>query len=205
MIKTITLFTALALFIGAINIKDSDAKVTPFKTAILAGGCFWCVQSDFDKLKGNGVVSTLPGYTSGTIDNPTYDNYHDTGEGITPHVEAVKISYDPNRISYKEILEYYVHRIDVLDGEGQFCDRGAAYRPVIFTTNEDETKIAKEVLDEASKTLGKQTAVEILPASVFWPAEDYHQDYHDKNPVRYKYYRWNCGRDQRIKELWGKK
>jgi peptide-methionine (S)-S-oxide reductase len=195
-------FTAIVIACSS-YVLPSFAQAPSDQTAILAGGCFWCVQSDFDELKGEGVIATLAGYTGGTIERPTYQDYHDSGEGIVPHVEAVKITYDPAKISYADLLEYYVHHIDPLDGSGQFCDRGPSYRPVIFTTNKEETATAEAVLKQAAEKLGKPVAVQILPARRFWPAEDYHQEYQEKNPLRYKFYRWNCGRDRRVKELWG--
>jgi peptide-methionine (S)-S-oxide reductase len=203
MAKAIRVLVA-ALAACFLYVAPSGAQTEDVKSAILAGGCFWCVQSDFDKLKGQGVIKTLAGYTGGTIENPTYENYHDVGKGVVPHVEAAKITYDPAKISYKKLLQYFVHHIDPLDGGGQFCDRGPSYRPVIFTSDQQEKAVAREVLQAAEKVLGKPVAVEILPASRFWPAEEYHQEYHEKNPLRYKFYRWNCGRDQRLEELWGK-
>ncbi len=169
--------------------------------AILAGGCFWCVESDMDELQG--VLTTTSGYTGGTIENPTYENYHDTGPEIEPHIEAVEIVFDPAVVTYARLLDYYFHHIDALDGGGQFCDRGAAYRPVIFTLSGEQREAAKKASEKASAELKKPVAVEIADATAFWPAEEYHRDYYQKNPARYKFYRWNCGRDQRVKELWG--
>lgn len=203
MSKSIWILLATILVTFSFQAPPSIAQTANTKTAVLAGGCFWCVQSDFDKLKGKGVLETLAGYSGGTIKNPTYENYHDSGKGIVPHVEVVKITYDPAKVSYRELLRYYLHHIDPLDGGGQFCDRGPSYRPVIFTSNQRETDAAQAVLREAQKTLGKPLAVQILPAKPFWPAEEYHQEYYKKNPLRYKFYRWNCGRDQRIEQLWG--
>ena len=169
-------------------------------TAILAGGCFWCVQTDMEKLPG--VVKTVAGYTGGTIPHPTYQNYHHPEMGQTSHVEAVQVTYDPAQVSYEALLDYFFRHIDPTDGGGQFCDRGAAYRPVIFVADEAQRQTATMKRDDVAKLLKKDIKVEILPATKFWAAEDYHQDYHTKNPVRYKFYRWNCGRDQRVKEVW---
>ncbi len=171
-------------------------------TAILAGGCFWCVEHDFRLL--DGVTGVVSGYTGGTRPNPTYDNYHDSdAANSVPHVEAAQITYDPAKLSYEKLLQFYFRHIDPTDGDGQFCDRGPAYRPVIFVATEDERAIAEAQEVEVAKLIGQPVAVEILPAKTFWPAEDYHQDYAAKNPVRYKYYRWNCGRDNRIDKVWG--
>ncbi len=175
------------------------ASAQETRTAILAGGCFWCVESDFDKLEG--VISTVSGYTGGTIPNPTYENYHDEG-ALTPHIEAVEIKYDPEVISYDQIIAYHLRHIDPTDGGGQFCDRGAAYRPAIFVQNDRERQIAEDNLKQAAEQLGENLAVEVIQANKFWPAEDYHQNYYQKNPARYKFYRWRCGRDQRVEELW---
>ncbi len=191
---------AMAMCLAATGAKAAPASAN--KTAILAGGCFWCVESDFDKAPG--VVSTVSGYTGGTTENPTYENYHDEGNGVVPHVEAVEITYDPAVTNYADLLTYYFHHIDPTDNGGQFCDRGPAYRPVIFTNGEEEKKIAEDAKQAAAKTLNTEIKVDILPVAKFWPAEDYHQDYHDKNTTKYKYYRWRCGRDARVEDLWGK-
>lgn len=210
-VKNVIIGVCLALVVlcaGGGYIKSVMAdSITPSEssstaTAVVAGGCFWCVESDFEKMPG--VVSTLSGYTGGTIENPTYQNYHDTGRGIVPHIEAVKVIYDPTKTGYEDLLRYFVRHIDPLDGGGQFCDRGPAYRPVVFVQNEKEGAAAKAIMSETEQVLKKPVAVEILNAGVFWPAEEYHQKYHQKNPARYKFYRWNCNRDQRVNEIWGK-
>ena len=170
-------------------------------TAIVAGGCFWCVEDDFRQLQG--VSNVVSGYTGGSRANPTYEDYHDTdADNPVPHVEAVEITYDPTKLTYANILDYYFHHIDPTDGGGQFCDRGPAYRPAIFVMNDAEKKEAEAKSAEVAQAIKQPVAVEILPAAKFWPAEDYHQDYAEKNPTRYKYYRWNCGRDQRVEEVW---
>ncbi len=166
--------------------------------AIFAGGCFWCMEPPFDKL--DGVISTTSGYTGGTLENPTYKK---TSSGKTGHYEAVQIEYDPNKVSYQRLLDVYWMNVDPFDARGQFCDKGPQYRAAVFTRNEKEKELAtksKQVLQEKLK--GKATIVtEILPAKEFYPAEDYHQDYYKKNPVRYKYYRFGCGRDKRLKQV----
>lgn len=169
--------------------------------AILAGGCFWCMESDFEKLAG--VTDVISGFTGGSVKNPTYNGDH------TGHYESVEITYDPNKVSYKQLLDYYWVQIDPFDAGGQFCDRGHSYMSAVFVANEKERAIA-----EASKKAveaefpGQTVATKILPTTTFYPIkgnESYHQDYYKKNPIRYKFYRWNCGRDQRLKEIWGDK
>lgn len=168
---------------------------------ILAGGCFWCMEADFEKLAGvNDVVS---GFAGGTLKNPTYNGNH---EG---HLEAVEITYDPDKISYKQLLEYYWVNIDPFDAKGQFCDKGPSYLSAIFVANGTERAIAEQSKrDVAEKFPNKKIITPILDASVFYPIkgeESYHQDYYKNNPIRYNAYRWNCGRDKRLKEIWGDK
>lgn len=175
-----------------------DLKLSGQKdTAILAGGCFWCVESDFEKLPG--VYEAVSGYTGGEMQNPTYRNHG-------RHVEAAKITFDPSIISYDEILDYYWRNIDPTDDTGQFCDKGNAYIPVIYA-RPDQTEQAKASKAEIEKIkpFSDPIRVPILPAKTFWNAEDYHQDYYLKNPTRYKLYRTGCRRDARIKQLWGAK
>mgnify|MGYP001273462888 CR=1 FL=1 len=188
------------LVLGVIMFTPSHVQAET-RTAILAGGCFWCVESDFDKL--DGVLKTTSGYSGGTIDHPTYQNYHDDIPGKEPHVEVVAIEYDDEKVTYESLLDYYFHHIDPTDKGGQFCDRGSAYRPVIYYKDEQERETAHKVSADIAALIDKKVKVEILPATEFWPAESYHQDYYTKNPVRYKYYRWRCGRDQRVEELFG--
>ncbi|HCW92710.1 peptide-methionine (S)-S-oxide reductase MsrA [Flexistipes sinusarabici] len=169
--------------------------------AILAGGCFWCMEADFEKLEG--VSEVVSGFTGGKLKNPTYNGNH---EG---HVEAVEITYDPSKISYKELLDYFWVNIDPFDAEGQFCDRGPSYRSAIFVQNEKERKIAEKSKKEIQKMFpDKEVVTPIRKASTFYPIkgdESYHQDYYKKSPLSYKFYRWNCGRDQRLEEIWGEK
>jgi len=168
------------------------------RTATFAGGCFWCMQPPFENLKG--VARVVSGYTGGTGANPNYEDY--TGKG---HVEAVEIAYDPSVVSYTALLDVFWRQIDPTDPSGQFCDRGAQYRSVIFYHDEEQARLAKaskEALEKSGR-FKKPLVTPILPATAFYKAEDYHQDYHKKNPVRYKFYRWNCGRDQYLKKVWG--
>jgi peptide-methionine (S)-S-oxide reductase len=170
-------------------------------SAILAGGCFWCVEHDVRQLPG--VTDAVSGYTGGSRANPTYEDYHDVdAANPAPHVEAVRVTYNPAVLSYEKLLDYYFRHIDPTDGGGQFCDRGPAYRPAVFIGNEAERKVAEAKKAEVARLLKQNVAVEVLNAQTFWPAEDYHQDYASKNPIRYKYYRWNCGRDQRVEAVW---
>jgi len=168
---------------------------------ILAGGCFWCMESDFEKLEG--VTDVISGFTGGTLKNPTYNGNH------AGHFEAVKITYDPDKISYNELLDYYWVNIDPFDDRGQFCDKGPSYLSAIFVANEKEQKIAEESKRKVAVQFpDKKVVTPILNASIFYPIkgnESYHQDYYKNNPIRYKAYRWNCGRDKRLKAIWGDK
>jgi len=184
---------------GAAETTD-DAK--GLATATFAGGCFWCVESDFDKVPG--VVSTTSGYTGGQKKNPNYD---EVSAGGTGHAEAVKIVYDPKKISYAELLNVFWNNIDPLDGQGQFCDKGDQYRAGIFYHNNEQKQLAEQskAALEKSARFKQPFATRIVLATQFYPAEEYHQDFHNKNPLRYNFYRFNCGRDARLEKLWGQK
>jgi len=169
-------------------------------TAIFAGGCFWCMVHPFDELPG--VVSVTSGYTGGQKVDPTYEQ---VSAGDTGHVEAVQIVFDPKKIGYEKLLEVFWRNVDPLDKGGQFCDRGNTYTSAIFYQNEEQKRLAEQSRMAIEKKLGKAVVTAIRPAATFYAAEDYHQDYYKKNPLRYKYYRYSCGRDQRLEELWGKK
>jgi methionine-S-sulfoxide reductase len=181
--------------------QDAAAPASQTKAvATFAAGCFWCVQADFDKLPG--VVETLNGYTGGMTLNPTYD---DVSTGRTGHTEAVQVTYDPARLPYEKLLDYYWHHVDLVDGRGQFCDRGNQYRPAIFVHTPQQKKIAEEsktALD-ASGRFTRKIAVQIVDAGRFVAAEEQHQNYYKTHPYRYKFYRAGCGRDARIEQLWG--
>jgi peptide-methionine (S)-S-oxide reductase len=166
------------------------------KTAIFAGGCFWCVESDFDNVPG--VLSTASGYIGGENQSPTYENH-------PGHREAVRIEYDSAKTDYNKLLTAFWHSVDPLDGGGQFCDRGHPYTTAIYAVGDADLAAAKASKDAAEKELGQKVATEVASAPQFWAAEDYHQDYYKKNPVRYKYYRYACGRDARVEEVWGNK
>jgi peptide-methionine (S)-S-oxide reductase len=170
------------------------------QVATFAGGCFWCMQPPFQKL--DGVVSTTVGYTGGHTKNPTYEQ---VSAGGTGHAESVQVVFDPQKISYAKVLDVFWHNVDPITPNAQFCDHGNQYRTAIFYHDETQRQLAEESKKqiEAAKRFDRPLATEIVAATEFYPAEDYHQNYHEKNPIRYKYYRWNCGRDQRLKELWG--
>ena len=165
--------------------------------AIFAGGCFWCLEHDLEKL--DGVVLAESGYSGGDLINPTYENH-------SGHQEVVKVSFDSDIISYKELLKQYWFNIDPFDNKGQFCDRGDSYKPVIFTSNQEQERAAKESQENISVGLNiplDQLKVDILDSRTFWIAEKYHQDFAAKNPLKYNFYRKSCGRDNRLKKVWG--
>jgi peptide-methionine (S)-S-oxide reductase len=170
--------------------------------ATFAGGCFWCVEADFDKI--DGVLSTTSGYTGGTLKNPTYEQ---VSSKLTGHAEAVEIVYDPRKVSYERLLEYFWRTIDPTVKDRQFCDVGSPYRTAIYAHDQAQLKAAQasKAALEKSKPFKEPVVTEIVLAGPFYAAEDYHQDYYKKNPVRYKYYRTSCGREARLKQLWGDK
>lgn len=180
------------------------------KTAILAGGCFWCMESDFEMVPG--VTSVVSGYTGGKTENPTYKQ---VSAGGTGHYEAVTITFDDTKVSYDMLLYLFFRSVNPTDAGGQFCDRGDSYRTAIFVQDGEQQRIAELAKKEASQALGKKIVTPILPASTFWKAEDYHQDYYKGSSIvltragpktqasAYKFYRNACGRDQRVRELWG--
>jgi peptide-methionine (S)-S-oxide reductase len=192
---------ALSVWV-ALTMAGRAQQSEPAKTALatFAGGCFWCVEADFDKVAG--VVSTNSGYTGGRTANPSYE---EVSRGGTGHAEAVEIVYDPVKVSYEKLLDVFWHNIDPLAKDRQFCDHGDQYRSAIFYHDEKQRSLA-EASKAAVQARFKQTiATEIKAAGPFYKAEEYHQDYYLKNPIRYKFYRFNCGRDARLEELWGKK
>ena len=165
-------------------------------TAIFAGGCFWCMEADYEKQAG--VTGVVSGFTGGTLPNPTYSGNH---QG---HFEAVEVTYDPAIVDYAELLDVFWKNVDPFDNQGQFCDKGPSYRSAIFPGSESEKVLAEQSKAKVAARFNGQTVyTEIRDRGQFWPVEEYHQDYYLKNPVRYKYYRWNCGRDQRLEQLWG--
>jgi len=199
MIKT-TLLTVLMTFLLATAV---SATALASEIAVFAGGCFWCMQPPFDKLTVEGVISTRVGYTGGHKDNPTYE---ETSSGSTGHREAIEVTFDPKKISYKKLLTVFWENIDPLDSKGQFCDKGEQYTSAVFFVNDEQKKTFEESKAELQKNpkLKAGIATTLLPFTKFYPAEEYHQSYYKKNPIRYKFYRYNCGRDKRLQEVWGK-
>jgi peptide-methionine (S)-S-oxide reductase len=189
------LLTFTLLVAGVTNASTAQEE---HAMATFAGGCFWCMEHPFDEL--DGVISTTSGYTGGHVKNPTYQQ---VSAGGTGHAEAIQIIYDPSRISYQKLLDVYWKNIDPLTAEAQFCDHGHQYRSAIFYHDAEQKKLATASAKAIQQKFDKPVVTEITAFKAFYPAEDYHQDYYLKNPVRYKYYRWRCGRDQRLEELWG--
>jgi len=179
---------------------DEEALKMKLDKATFAGGCFWCMEPPFDKLEG--VVSTVVGYTGGHKKNPTYA---EVSSGSTGHAEAIEIRYDPSKISYAELLEVFWHNVDPFVKDRQFCDVGFQYRAAVFYHDDEQKGLAEASIKALEQSKGTPGPVytEIVPAGEFYPAEDYHQEYYKKNPFLYKFYRYNCGRDQRLKEIWG--
>lgn len=194
------LLAATLTLVSPASIAQPSATKPALAKAIFAGGCFWCVESDFDKVPG--IVSTTSGYIGGTVANPTYQQVSSKSTG---HAEAVEIVFDPAKVSYRTLVDHYWRTIDPTVKDQQFCDHGSPYRTAIFALDQDQLKAAQASLADLqkSKPFPQPIVTEILLATQFYPAEDYHQDYYLKNPVRYKYYRTSCGRDARLAQLWG--
>ena len=190
------LMAAALLAVSSFTAEASAAQ----RTATFAGGCFWCIESDFDKVPG--VLTTTSGYTGGRTPDP---NYEQVSGGDTGHLEALQVTYDPTKVNYAQLLTVFWHSIDPTDPGGQFCDRGEPYQTAVFVHDDRQRRLAEEARAAAMKSLGKDIVTPIRTADSFYPAETYHQDYYKKNPLRYKLYRWNCGRDQRVRELWSNK
>lgn len=193
-----------SILLGPSWAADSESKQgsveEPRASAIFAGGCFWCMEHPFDEL--DGVLSTTSGYAGGHVPSPTY---HQVSAGGTGHAEVVRVIYDPSKIGYGKLLEVFWHNVDPLDAGGQFCDRGDQYRSAIFYANEEQRQLAEQSKQAlvASGRFDKPIVTTIVPATDFYPAEDYHQNYYMENPLRYHFYRRACGRDNRLEELWG--
>lgn len=188
--KTLLLASILSISIAPIAISAE-------KQAVLAGGCFWCIEKDFEYVRG--VTDVISGYTGGSNANPTYKNHTKYG-----HREVVRITYDDSKISYGELLEIFWRTVDPTDGGGQFCDRGHSYTTAVYALDAEQLEVAKSSKKQAEAALGIPFATELALAQKFTPSEEYHQDYYKKNPARYKYYRFACGRDKAVKKLWGK-
>ena len=196
------LFVLLSVVLSAgAALAQPDAPAAPKQeVATFAGGCFWCTEADFDKVPG--VISTTSGFTGGTVANPSYQQ---VVSGTTGHTEAVEIVFDPAKVTYRQLLEVFWRNHDPLAKDRQFCDRGTMYRPGIFFHNEQQRALAEASKKQVqSRFAPRVVQTEITMAGAFYKAEDYHQNFHEKNPVRYKLYRFNCGREQRLEELWGK-
>lgn len=193
-----TIMLALSMLTAGVARAQDDATAAEANTgvAIFAGGCFWCVESDFDHIEG--VKETVSGYIGGKNDNPTYETHTRNGDR-----EAVRITYDPSMVSYDALLKTFFRTVDPTDDGGQFCDRGFSYSTAVYTLNDAQGALAEAAKADAASVLAQPVATEVLPAPTFWPAEEYHQNFHAKNPIRYRYYRNGCGRDKRVKSLWG--
>jgi peptide-methionine (S)-S-oxide reductase len=191
----------LLLSVSLLSASAQTAERSTSAKAIFAGGCFWCMEEAFEEVPG--VLSVTSGYIGGRVPNPTYDQ---VSAGKTGHTEAIEVLYDPARVNYSTLLEVFWHNIDPLTPNAQFCDHGSQYRAGIFYHSAEQQKLAdasKQALID-SQRFKEPIVTEITMATMFYPAEEYHQDYYKKNPLRYKFYKYNCGRAQRLKELWGK-
>lgn len=204
--RTTSLFIILglaALLIGGMTAMPQGnlaAEGSQHAKATFAGGCFWCMEEVYEKVEG--VISVISGYTGGQLPNPTYEQ---VSAGGTGHIESVEVTYDPTKVTYQRLLEVFWRNVDPTTPNAQFCDHGSQYRTAIFYHDETQKRdidTSKQAV-EASKSFPQPIVTEIVPASIFYPAEDYHQDFYQKNPVRYKFYKWNCGRSQRLEQLWG--
>jgi peptide-methionine (S)-S-oxide reductase len=187
------------LLLSGVTAFSSASQAAP-QTMIVAGGCFWCVESDFELVQG--VSDVISGYTGGHTENPTYKQ---VSSGKTGHFEAVEIHFDDDVVSLKALADYYWKTIDPTDAEGQFCDKGSPYKTAMFYQNDQQKAVFEASLAKVKETkpFKKDVVTEIIPATPFYPAEEYHQSYYTKNPIRYAYYRASCGRDNRIESLWG--
>jgi peptide-methionine (S)-S-oxide reductase len=193
---------AFAVLLAAAGLAVAQTPPQPAAgqaVATFAGGCFWCTEADFDKLKG--VVATTSGYIGGKVPNPSYER---VSAGGTGHAEAVEVIYDPQQVSYVQLLAFYWRTVDPTVKDRQFCDRGDQYRTAIFVRNAEERKLAEASKEKVAAQFKQPIYTQIVDATPFYAAKDYHQDFYKKNPAKYKFYRWNCGRDQRLEQLWGK-
>jgi peptide-methionine (S)-S-oxide reductase len=190
--------TGVLLALAIVGVIPPAVAAQDSETAVFGGGCFWCMEGPFDGL--DGVISTTAGFSGGHVENPTYQQ---VTQGSTGHVEVVEVVYDPARVSYEELLYVYWRNVDPHDGNGQFCDRGSTYAPVIFILNREQAQLARRSVRAVRDTLGDRIAVRIREFDAFYPAEDYHQDYYQNNPIRYRFYRNRCGRDERLDQIWG--
>jgi peptide-methionine (S)-S-oxide reductase len=193
---TVGLFSPLAVY--AEDTPEAAQDADSATTAIFAGGCFWCMEPPYDRQPG--VTDTTSGYTGGELENPSYEA---VSRGGTGHAEAVEVTYNADDIDYAKLLEIFWRNIDPFAEDRQFCDSGAEYRSAIFYSSERQRELAEASKAEMQERFDQEIATQIVPASTFWDAEDYHQNYAEKNPLRYKFYRFGCGRDDRLEEVWG--
>jgi peptide-methionine (S)-S-oxide reductase len=177
---------------------DLHRQTTARDTAVFAGGCFWCMEPPYDKLEG--VLSTISGYAGGHVPNPTYE---EVTAGGTGHRESLQVVYDPERVSYQELLDVFWRNVDPLDDGGQFCDRGFSYTTAIFARDQEQARAAEASKEEIRERFDEPVVTPVVQDADFYPAEDYHQNYYQEHSVRYRFYRWSCGRDARLDELWG--
>lgn len=190
---TLALVFMLMTGLAAAQSDDGLARAT------FAGGCFWCMEPPYDQVEG--VVETISGFSGGHVENPSYQQ---VVRGGTGHLEVVQVAYDPGKVSYEELLDIYWRNVDPFDVGGQFCDRGESYRPAIFVHDRAQEAAARESMQAMRQRFAEPIAVTIEPFEAFYPAEAYHQNYYENNPVRYRYYRWRCGRDQRLEAVWAR-
>ena len=199
LLKPVARVAVIFLVLGGLaHGAESSRGGMPLAKATFAGGCFWCMEPPYDELEG--VISTISGYTGGTKKNPTYEQ---VSAGTTGHTEAVEITYDPKKVSYEKLLDVFWRNIDPLTANAQFCDSGSQYRSGVFYHDQTQKTLAEASKKRVQSRFKQPIVTEIVQASEFYPAEDYHQDYYKKNPIRYKFYRYSCGRDKRLQELWG--
>lgn len=194
--------TGIGFLLGSLLVWVSPSTVASATTAkaYFAGGCFWCMEEAFEKVEG--VITVVSGYMGGTVANPTYEQ---VSAGQTGHAETVEVTYDPAKVSYQRLLDAFWHNVDPLTPNAQFCDHGSQYRSAVFYGNEEEKRLAEESKSaiEGSKRFAEPIVTQIVMAATFYPAEEYHQDFYKKNPIRYKFYKFNCGRAERLEKLWG--
>ncbi len=190
----------VCMILTNVPLVDTPAA-TPSAKAYFAGGCFWCMEEAFEKVEG--VASVVSGYMGGTVANPSYE---EVSAGRTGHAESVEVIYDPTKVTYQKLLDAFWHNVDPLTPNAQFCDHGSQYRSAVFYSSENEKQLAEEskAAIEQAKKFPAPIVTQLVSAATFYPAEDYHQDYYKKNPLRYKYYKYGCGRANRLEALWGK-
>ncbi|BBI52593.1 peptide methionine sulfoxide reductase MsrA [Vreelandella olivaria] len=201
--RPFTLVVLAAAGLASPSLQAQSSQEQPSQTqssaeATFAGGCFWCMEPPYDNQPG--VTATISGYIGGELENPSYE---EISQGGTGHAEVVQIEYDPEQISYEQLLEIFWRNIDPFAVDRQFCDVGDQYRSAIFYHDDEQRELAEASKAEMAERFDQEIATQIVPANTFWPAEEYHQDYYQKNPVRYKFYRYSCGRDGRLEEVWG--